>query len=132
MDARGDLLPHRPPWLLVDRVVSRDEGRIECEKRLAPTDPLLYAGELPEILVVEALAQTAACLNTGDIGRHRGMLVAATRFEFSGRARAGDTLRLVATKEAALGALIRFAGVAYVGDRAIATGQMTFAVEASA
>ena len=87
MDARGDLLPHRPPWLLVDRVVSRDEGRVECEKRLTATDPLLHAGE---------------------------------------------TLRLVAVKEAALGALIRFAGSAFVGERAIASGQMTFAVEAAA
>lgn len=130
MDALVDLLPHRPPWLLVDRVVARQADRIECVKRLAMGDPLLFSDELPELLLIEALAQAAACLNAGALGRHRGLLVAASRFEFAGRARAGETVRLVAIKEAELGALHRFRGEAYVEERALCSGQLTFALEA--
>jgi 3-hydroxymyristoyl/3-hydroxydecanoyl-(acyl carrier protein) dehydratase len=129
MDGLVDLLPHRPPWLLVDQVIAREAQRVECVKQLAGADPLLFNAELPELLLIEALAQAAACLNAGQLGRHRGLLVAATQFEFHGRARAGETVRLCATKEAALGALLRFSGEAFVGERLLARGKLTFAVE---
>ncbi len=130
MDALVDLLPHRPPWRLVDRVVAREGERVECALHLSAGDALLVDGELPDLLVVEALAQAAACLNVGDMGRHRGLLVAAAGFTFTGRARAGETLRLVAVKQATLGALVRFSGEAFADGRPLTTGQLTFAVEA--
>jgi 3-hydroxyacyl-[acyl-carrier-protein] dehydratase len=128
MDALVDLIPHRPPWLLVDRVVARGEDQVEAEKLLAAGDPLLAPDGLPELLVLEALAQTAACLNAGGLGRHRGLLVAATRVEFDGRAQAGERVTLVARRTAVLGALIRVVAQARVGERVIARGELTFAV----
>lgn len=130
MEGPLDLIPHRAPWLLVDRVVARGADEVTAEKRLAADDPLLADGELGEVLVVEALAQAAACLNAGGLGRHRGLLVAAAGFAFDGRARAGETLTLVARRTAALGALVRFSVEARVAERVIARGQLTFAVEA--
>jgi 3-hydroxyacyl-[acyl-carrier-protein] dehydratase len=124
-----DLLPHRAPWLLVDRVVARDEGTVEAHKLLTATDPLLSDGSLPELLLLEALAQTAACLQTEALGRHRGLLVAATKFEVTERPRAGDLLRLKAVRQAVLGRLVRFDGEARVQERTIASGQLTFAIE---
>ena len=60
---------------------------------MAAADPLLADGELPELLLLEALAQTAACLNAGALGGPRGLLVAAQRVaEFDGRARAGERI----------------------------------------
>ncbi|HXU70880.1 MAG TPA: hypothetical protein VN947_16210 [Polyangia bacterium] len=132
MERLVDLIPHRPPWLLVDRVRSREGGVVEAEKQLAAGDPLLAGDELPELLVLEALAQTAACHNAGQLGAHRGLLVAATGVAFDGRARAGDVVRLRAEKTAVMGALVRFAVEARVGDRLIARGQMTFAVTVAA
>jgi 3-hydroxymyristoyl/3-hydroxydecanoyl-(acyl carrier protein) dehydratase len=82
--------------------------------------------------LIEALAQAAACLNAGQLGRHRGLMVAASQFEFQGRARAGETVRLVATKEAALGALLRFSVEAFANERLLTRGRLTFAVETSA
>ena len=128
MERLVDLIPHRPPWLLVDRVTARGDGFVEAEKRLAAGDPLVGTQGLPEVLVLEALAQTAACLNAAGLGAHRGMLVAAQRFEFDGRAQAGDVVVLRATRTATLGTLVRFDGEARVGERVIARGQMTFAV----
>jgi predicted hotdog family 3-hydroxylacyl-ACP dehydratase len=131
MDQPVDL-PHRPPWLLVDGVLARTADRVECVKQLGSADPLLCDGELPAVMLLEAMAQAAACLNVAAIGRHRGMLVAASGFEVVEKARAGETLRLVAVKQASLGALVRFAGEAFAGERLLARAQMTFAVEAVA
>jgi 3-hydroxymyristoyl/3-hydroxydecanoyl-(acyl carrier protein) dehydratase len=128
MERLVDLIPHRPPWLLVDRVVARGDDAVEAEKRVAADDPLLAGDELPELIVLEALAQTAACANAGGLGRHQGLLVAAQRVEFEGRARAGDLVTLHARKTATLGALVRFTTEARVGSRVIARGELTFAV----
>lgn len=128
-------IPHRAPWLLVDRVVAVDGGVVRAEKRLTHGDPLLDGdGTLGEPFVVEALAQTAACLNAaqleGEGGRpHQGMLVAASKFSFEGpRARAGDLLALEAQRTASLGALHRFTCEARVDGRVIARGDLSFAV----
>ncbi|SRR6266498_552791 len=124
-----DLLPHRAPWLLVDRVVARDASSVVVHKLLGANDPLLADGTLPELLVLEALAQAAACLQTEALGRHRGWLVAVSQFEVHDRAHAGETLALRAVREATMGRLHRVSGAASVGERAIASAQMTFALE---
>jgi 3-hydroxymyristoyl/3-hydroxydecanoyl-(acyl carrier protein) dehydratase len=133
MKSLFDRIPHRPPWLLVDRVVEAGGDRVLAERRVSADDPLARDG-LPELLTVEALAQAAACLNAGEMGAHRGYLVAATGFSFEGRVQPGETLLLEATRTAALGGLHRFEGVAravnFGGEaRIVARGQMTFAVE---
>lgn len=128
MERLLDLIPHRRPWLLLDRVLEVGAARVTAEKRLSANDPLLAEG-LAELLVVEALAQTAACLRGAQAGAHRGMLVQASGFTFEKRAQAGETLTLTVTRTASLGALHRFDGEARAGERLIARGQMTFAVE---
>lgn len=141
MRAPSDLvgaIPHRRPWLLVDRVVSVEGAPsfvVRAEKLLTHGDPLLdHDGELREPLVVEALAQTAACLNAAQLGDeggrpHQGMLVAATGFHFEApRARAGDRVALAARRTASLGALHRFACEASVDGRVIARGDLSFAL----
>jgi 3-hydroxyacyl-[acyl-carrier-protein] dehydratase len=127
-----DLIPHRPPWLLVDRVVDDGADGVRCEKRLSKGDPLLdLDGGLPELLLVEALAQAAACLNARTHGAHRGLLVAVRGFAFHGRARAGETVALEVRQIAALGALRRCECRARVVDdgRLVAQGELTFALE---
>jgi 3-hydroxyacyl-[acyl-carrier-protein] dehydratase len=130
MEAVVDLIPHRPPWLLVDRVVERSDDSVVAEKRLSAGDPLLTGGELPELLLLEALAQAAACLNAGTLGAHTGLFVAAHDVVFDGRARAGEIVSLRARKVAGLGALLRVEAEARVGERVVARGQLTFAVAA--
>ncbi|MGZ3425189.1 MAG: hypothetical protein ACXVCV_01005 [Polyangia bacterium] len=128
MERLVDLIPHRAPWLLIDRVIARSDDSVEAEKRVAADDPLLAPDGLPELLALEALAQTAACVNAGAVGRHRGLLVAASHVAFDGRAQAGDVIALRARRTATLGSLLRFEVEARVGDRVIARGEMTFAV----
>jgi 3-hydroxyacyl-[acyl-carrier-protein] dehydratase len=128
MPSVTDLIPHRAPWLLIDRIVESSREQVRAEKRLTADDPLLANG-LAETLVVEALAQAAACVNGAGMGVHQGYLVALSGFEFHGRAQPGETLTLTAVKTAALGALHRFSGEATVDGRLVAKGDLTFAVE---
>ena len=55
-----ELVPHRPPWALVDRVLSVDGETVTAEKRVSAGDPLVRDGGLAGPLVLEALAQGAA------------------------------------------------------------------------
>jgi 3-hydroxyacyl-[acyl-carrier-protein] dehydratase len=62
------LLPHRHPFLLVDRVVELEKGKrivaIKCVTVDEPFFPGHFPGMpvMPGVLIIEALAQTAAIL----------------------------------------------------------------------
>jgi predicted hotdog family 3-hydroxylacyl-ACP dehydratase len=59
-----EVVPHRPPMLLLDRVLSYDGERVVCELILQPTSPFAEEGEngaeVPAIVGIEYMAQTIA------------------------------------------------------------------------
>src|SRR5512138_2444904 len=61
------ILPHRHPFLLVDRIVELDAERIVGIKNVTNTEPF-FTGHFPDfpvmpgVLIVEAMAQTAGVL----------------------------------------------------------------------
>lgn len=63
-----DLLPHRYPFLLVDKVVSCDPGKRIVAIKNVTINEHFFAGHFPHhpvmpgVLIIEALAQTAAIL----------------------------------------------------------------------
>ncbi len=68
VEAIQRLLPHRPPFLLVDRVVEHEKGkRLVAWKSVTIGEPF-FAGHfpghpvMPGVLILEALAQAAALL----------------------------------------------------------------------
>lgn len=146
----AQLLPHRPPFLLIDRITQvkdQDQGdpALTAERRLSGDDPLLTRdGLLPGPLVIEALCQAAACLNglalaaaaagSGPGQAHKGYLVAVSDFHFHGAARAGETLVLQVTREGRRGPMHAFTATAEArGEggapaRPIAAGRLLFAV----
>jgi 3-hydroxyacyl-[acyl-carrier-protein] dehydratase len=131
--ALSGLLPHRPPWLLVDRVISVDADAVVAEKRVSAGDPLVGDTGLGGPLALEALAQAAACLmgtKAAEAGAsvHLGYLVAARGWKFPSIAQPGETVTLEARRTSSLGALHGFSAVARVGEREIASGELTFAV----
>ena len=132
------LVPHRPPWLLLDRVdVDGDEAR--GAKLVSAGEPLAADGALPDVLVVEALAQAAAAVmgaravaEGGPAGGHRGYLTEIRGFVFAGRAHVGGCLEVTARRTRSLGRLHRFAARATCDGAPVAEGELSFAVEAGA
>ena len=68
-------LPHRYPFLLVDRVLEMEKGvRIKALKNVTMNEPF-FAGHfparpvMPGVLMLEALAQTAALLSFESMGQ---------------------------------------------------------------
>jgi len=123
------LLPHRPPFRLVDRLLSATATEAHAERRITRDDPLI-GDSLPAPLLVEALAQTAALMMSTTEGAHRGFLVALKDLRFEAQVHAGDTVRLSARRTASLGALHRVDAEARVGEVLVARGELTFALEA--
>ena len=67
IDAIRDILPHRYPFLLVDRIEELEPERIVGIKNVTANEPF-FPGHFPEfpvmpgVLIVEAMAQVAGVL----------------------------------------------------------------------
>ncbi|MCY0091656.1 3-hydroxyacyl-ACP dehydratase FabZ family protein [Bacillus velezensis] len=91
------LLPHRFPFLLIDGTTNSEAGKwAAAYKNISENDWFITESqrEMPFSLVVEAMAQTAACAGiTGGDGL--GLLSAVKKAERLGAALPGDRLDLL-------------------------------------
>jgi len=55
-----DVVPHRPPMLLLDEVVAWDANRVECRVVLRSDSPFVEAGRVASTLAIEYMAQCIA------------------------------------------------------------------------
>ena len=97
-----DFLPHRYPFLLVDRIVEMEPDRIVGIKNVSANEPF-FAGHFPEfpvmpgVLIVEAMAQVAGVLVLYDVADRKSKLVLFASIEeakFRKPVLPGDTLRI--------------------------------------
>jgi 3-hydroxyacyl-[acyl-carrier-protein] dehydratase len=104
IDGIRKLLPHRYPFLLVDRVTRLEPQRIEAIKNVTINEPQ-FVGHFPDyplfpgVLIIEALAQTCGLLilgNTPDVKNHVPLFLGIDKARFRREVRPGDTLRLCA------------------------------------
>lgn len=65
-----DLVPHRPPMLLIDALVRADEEAAMSVVTLRDGGAQVSGGRLPIVYIVEAMAQTAAA-HLGALARWR-------------------------------------------------------------
>ncbi len=127
------LLPHRYPFLLVDRVVSIDPGKaLRAYKNVSVNEPFFeghFPGHpvMPGVLVLEALAQASAILayrSTGfDPSRKVTYLMAIDRAKFRKPTVPGDRLELEVEVLRFKGAILKTRGVAKVDGEVVAEGE---------
>ena len=76
-----EAIPHRPPMLLVDKVVERTEKRIVCEKTFLQ-DEFFFQGHYPDkplvpgVILCESAMQAGAILLSQFVDGNRGVPVA--------------------------------------------------------
>ncbi len=125
------ILPHREPFLFVDRVMELEKNiRIVAEMDLSPDAPFFtghFPGEpiMPGVLVSEALAQTGGLLIGLSCAKRRDFVLASVDIKFFAPARPGDTLRMEARLTKEFGALIQFKVAAFVDQTLIARGTLS-------
>lgn len=135
-------LPHRYPFLLVDRVLECESGKsIRAVKNVTINEPF-FPGHfparpvMPGVLILEALAQAAGILVFVTVDVYPDD---STRFYFAGIDEArfrrpvlpGDQLVLSAQLERAFKGVWRFAVQARVADEEAATARMLIAFDPS-
>lgn len=131
------LIPHRHPFLLVDRIVEYDQAarKIVGIKGVTATE-WFFAGHfpglpvMPGVLQVEALAQTMAVYvaKQAGFGDRIGLFAAIDDVRFKRIVTPGDTLRLEITMEKLGSRFGRARGVASVDGEVACEGLLTFII----
>src|SRR5947209_1331694 len=128
------ILPHRYPFLLIDRVidVTRKE-RIVAIKNVTVNEPF-FQGHFPNlpimpgVLIVEAIAQAGGALLLTEVADRAEKLMVFTgikRARFRRPVVPGDQLRIEVEVKAWRMTAVRMAGKVYVGDKRVAEATVT-------
>ena len=132
-----DLLPHRYPMLLVDRVVEFQEGeRIVAIKNVTVNEPFFQghfpgAPIMPGVLIVEAMAQAGGFLVFKSLPNRESKLVFLMGIEkarFRRPVRPGDQLRLEMVVIRVRSRAGKLRGQAFVGDQRVAEAEVLFSL----
>jgi len=136
-DQIKDVIPHREPFLLIDRIESCVAGEsaigyldVTSEMFWVPGHFPGYA-VLPGVLILEALAQVGSVAmlsleeNRGKIGFFAGI----DKVRFKRQVRPGDTLRLECAITKVRGPIGFGSAKAWVGDELACSGELMFAIK---
>ena len=130
-----EYLPHRYPFLLVDRVVSCESGkRIVAIKNVTINEPF-FAGHFPHhpvmpgVLIIEALAQAAAILTFKTHGHKTDdssiyYFVSIDKARFKKPVMPGDTLELNAEIKRFARGIWWFSAHARVADQVVTEAEL--------
>ena len=128
------ILPHRYPFLLVDRVLELEEDKAVGIKNVTANEEF-FQGHFPQqpimpgVLQIEALAQLAGILlfyNKKDDGS-LGFFRAIENVKFRRQVVPGDQLKLVIQLERKKSGIAKFSGQIYVNDQTITEAEFTIA-----
>jgi 3-hydroxyacyl-[acyl-carrier-protein] dehydratase len=128
-----NLLPHRYPFLMVDRVIEINPGKnIIGIKNLSMNEEFFqghFPGNpiMPGVLMVEALAQVAGilALQSGAPGGKAVYFMSIEKAKFRRPVVPGDQLRLEVTILQSRGNVWKFSGNAVVEDKIAAEAEFT-------
>ncbi len=136
-EAIESILPHRPPFLLLDEVIELVPGKRVVATRAVRADDWWFPGHFPErpvmpgVLIVEAMAQAGAVAvlveeeNRGRIAFFAGI----DDCRFKRVVEPGDVLTLACEIDQVRGPIGRGKATAHVDGALAARGTLTFAVE---
>ncbi|KGR85539.1 3-hydroxyacyl-ACP dehydratase FabZ [Lysinibacillus odysseyi] len=131
-----EIIPHRYPFLLVDRVLEVEEGKRAVGIKNVTANEEFFNGHFPDypvmpgVLIVEALAQLSAVImlmkdeNRGKLGLFAGI----DRCRFKKQVHPGDQLRLEVEMTRVRGLIAKANAVATVDGEVACEAEVTFAL----
>ena len=131
-----EIIPHRPPFLLLDEVVEMEVGVTCHARRTLRADEFWFAGHfpgnavMPGVLIVEALAQAGA-VTALSVPENKGKLVLFAGIDgvrFKRVVRPGDTLDLKVEVLMARATVGKAKVVATVDGEIACRGEIMFAL----
>ncbi|MGZ9586292.1 3-hydroxyacyl-ACP dehydratase FabZ [Paenibacillus marinisediminis] len=131
-----EIIPHRYPFLLVDRITEVEEGKRAVGIKNVTINEPFFQGHFPQypvmpgVLIIEALAQVgaAAILMKEENKGRIGFLAGIDGARFRGQVFPGDTLTLEVEITRLKGVIGKGQAVAMVGDRVVAEAEIMFAL----
>lgn len=130
-----EIISHRYPFLLVDRILELEEGKRAVGIKNVTSNEYFFNGHFPNypvmpgVLIVEALAQVSAVVmltKEGNQGR-LGLLVGIDKCRFKQQAKPGDQLRLEIDITRLKGPIGKGKGTATVDGKVVCETEITFA-----
>jgi beta-hydroxyacyl-ACP dehydratase FabZ len=131
------ILPHRYPFLLVDRIIELEADRVVGIKNVTVNEPF-FTGHFPDfpvmpgVLIVEAMAQTAGVLVLRSIPDRENklvFLVSVDAARFRKPVVPGDQLRLEMKVIKRKGSVAKMAGAATVNGVLVAEAEVMCKLE---
>ena len=125
------LLPHRYPFLMIDRVESVDPGVSATAIKCVSVNEPQFQGHfpatpiMPGVLICEAFAQTAGIVALSaqpDLSGKTMYLLGLDKVRFRRPVRPGDRLEIVAQKESEVRGIWKFGVTATVDGVKVANG----------
>jgi 3-hydroxyacyl-[acyl-carrier-protein] dehydratase len=136
IDQIKELIPHRYPFLLVDRILELEVGKKAVGIKNVSVNEPFFQGHFPEypimpgVLIVEAMAQVGAVAmmsmeeNKGKLGVFAGI----DKVRFKKEVRPGDTLRMEVEMLSVRRNIGKAIANAYVGEDLACSGELMFAL----
>lgn len=128
-----NMLPHRPPFLLIDKIIHMDETSVIGVKNVTMNEPFFeghFPGDpvMPGVLQIEAMAQTGGVLvlsTVPDPQNYTTLFLKIANVRFRQKVVPGDTiifdLKLIAPIRRGI---CHMKGEAYVGDKVVMEAEM--------
>ena len=130
------ILPHREPFLMVDKVTELDPGKSAKGVKAVSGNEWFFMGHfaetkvMPGVLIVEAIAQLGgiALLSSDEMKGKLAFLGRIRNARFSDKVVPGDILELETTIDELRGPIGKGSGTAYVNGKKVASGEIVFAI----
>ena len=125
IDGIMKLLPHRYPFLLVDRLKDVVPGESGIGVKNVTINEPFFQGHFPDnpimpgVLQIEAMAQTAAVVMSSEdetLAKRNMLFMNVDKVKFRNQVRPGDTVRMEVTNLRVSPKMVKQSGKAFVGD----------------
>lgn len=131
-----EILPHRYPFLLVDRVTELTPGSHVVGYKLISQNEPQFTGHFPEfslypgVLTIEAMAQLGgvAILTMPEFRNKLAVFAGVDGVRFRGQVRPGDKLDMELTIDRLRGPIGKGTGIAKVDGKVVCEGTLMFAL----